>query len=242
MKAIKFNCLQYSIVCGLLLMCLPVKAQWAVGLQAGYTHNSLTTSSGYFYDRVYYPQGGLTIGIPVNYAFTEWFSLGAEAAFVQKSYDARRSGYFDILHEKVQNNYFSMPVYVNFSFGGTRLRGFMNVGAYWGTWLSSYRNGAIYCNFTDKTPDYVLGIEDENHIYYYDEKLDFDSRRDNRFEAGAMLGAGISYFISSNIKIFGECRYYYSLTDMQKNYMKKQVPRYNNTFAFQAGFMFLFNK
>lgn len=238
----KLISLRLALIIALQCIMLSAKAQWSVGLQAGYTHNSLTTTSGYFYDRVYHAQGGFTVGVPVRYTFTDWFALGAEATFVQKGYDARRSGFYDVLHEDVSNNYLSVPLYARFSFGGTRLRGFVNAGGYLGGWLSSYRKGTSYENFSLPSSASPTGIEDISNIYHYDEKVKFDSRRDNRFEAGAMVGAGISYQLIANLEIFGECRYYHSLTDMQKDYMKKQVPRYNNTFAFQAGVMFYFGK
>lgn len=243
MKKRKLISLRLAFIIALQCIMFSAKAQWSVGLQAGYTHNSLTTSSGYFYDRVYHAQGGFTVGVPVRYTFTDWFALGAEATFVQKGYDARRSGFYDVLHEDVSNNYLSVPLYARFSFGGTRLRGFVNAGGYLGGWLSSYRKGTNYENFSGSDSESPIGIEDiYTSIYHYDEKVKFDSRRDNRFEAGAMAGAGISYQLIANLEIFGECRYYHSLTDMQKDYMKKQVPRYNNTFAFQAGVMFYFGK
>lgn len=208
----------------LLAVTFSVKAQWSVGVQTGLTSNSLTTTSGYFYDRVYHSKIGLTFAVPVKYAFTDWFTLAAEAAAVQKNYLSKRSGFFEGIYDEANNTYLSVPIYAQFSFGGKRLRGFMNAGAYCGGWVSSFREGNIRRNF-------------DNHIHHYEYYADFDPRKDNRFEAGTMIGTGISYLISSRLQIFGECRYYYSLTDMQKDYMKKQVPRYNNTFAYQIGIM-----
>lgn len=121
MKKRKLISLRLALIIALQCIMLSAKAQWSVGLQAGYTHNSLTTTSGYFYDRVYHAQGGFTVGVPVRYTFTDWLALGAEATFVQKGYDARRSGFYDVLHEDVSNNYLSVPLYARFSFGGTHM-------------------------------------------------------------------------------------------------------------------------
>ena len=54
MKKRKLISLRLAFIIALQCIMLSAKAQWSVGLQAGYTHNSLTTSSGYFYDRVYH--------------------------------------------------------------------------------------------------------------------------------------------------------------------------------------------
>lgn len=80
-------------------------------------------------------------------------------------------------------------------------------------------------------------IEDLTDLYYYDEKYPFNSVRDNRFEAGAVIGLGLQYEINDLLTVLAECRYYYSLTDMQKDYMKMQVPRYLNTMLFQVGLL-----
>lgn len=228
----------------LLVMAIPMQAQWSVGVNMGYTHNSLTTSSGYFYDRVYHPQDGFTVGVPVKYAFNDWFALGGEALFIQKGYDVRRSGFYEPLHQEVSNNYLSVPLYANFSFGGKRLRGFMNVGGYMGYWLSSYTKGTTIHQFNspDNDTNIYYDIEDVNLIHHFDEKVPFDSRRDNRFEAGGMVGAGISYMLTDKIQLAAECRYYHSLTDLQKDYMLFRVPRYNNTFAITAGVSYLLGK
>lgn len=221
----------------------PMRAQWSLGLQAGYTHNSLTTSSSYFYDRVFHPQGGFTLGLPVQYAFTDWFSVGCEATFIQKSYETHRSGYYSILHEEVNNNYLSIPLYAHFSFGGTKLKGFLNAGGYFGGWLSSHAKGTYPSVFSlENSIGNGSHYEDDMFISSYNQKMQFDSRRDNRFEAGGMMGIGMSYLLSPQIQLLGECRYYHSLTDMQKDYMKGKIPRYNNTFAFQAGILFLLGK
>ncbi|WP_459188868.1 hypothetical protein ACGE0T_01900 [Parabacteroides sp. APC149_11_2_Y6] len=60
-------------------------AQWKVGVQAGYTHNSLSTTSGYAYDRNYDALGGFTVGIPVQYEFVDWFALQADLSYTQKT-------------------------------------------------------------------------------------------------------------------------------------------------------------
>lgn len=61
-----------------------VSAQWKVGVQAGYTSNSLSANSGYAYDRTYGSRGGFTVGVPVRYEFVDWFALQAEVSYTQK--------------------------------------------------------------------------------------------------------------------------------------------------------------
>lgn len=221
------------------LSCLTASAQWRAGIQAGYTHNWLYTESGYFYTRTYEPRGGFSIGVPVQYEFEDWFALQAEVSYIQKNYRMQRTGFYSPLHENMTNHYLSIPVLAHFSFGGDHLRGFLNAGFYAGGWLASRRQGAALTSFGDYTEyDYpVESVESLGTLYHYDEKYPFNSTRDNRFEAGAAVGAGLQYEINDLLTVLAECRYYYSLTDLQKDYMKMQVPRYLNTMLIQIGLL-----
>lgn len=75
----------------------------------------------------------------------------------------------------------------------------------------------------------------------YSEKVDFDSRRDNRFDAGVTAGAGVEYRLTPLISLTAEVRHYYGLTNMYKNTTVGD-PRYNTTWTFQAGCMIHLDK
>lgn len=216
----------------------PASAQWRVGVQAGYTRNSLSTSSGYFYDRRYVDLGGVTVGVPVQYEFTDWFALGAEVDYIQKNYGQRRSGFYEPLHEDMTNHYLSVPIYARFSFGGTRLRGFLDAGVYGGGWLSAHREGTVFSMFGTPDDDSNNDVGSLFQLYPYDEKYEFDSRRDNRFEGGALVGIGLECRFTPVWAVQANFRYYRSLTDTQKDYMKERMPRYYDTFALQFGVIF----
>ena len=215
----------------------PASAQWRVGLQGGYAHNSVTPETGCYYDRHYNARGGFTIGVPVQYGFNNWLAVQAEVAYVQKNYEMERTGFYRELGERLTNHYLSVPVFARFSFGGERLRGYLDTGFYAGGWLAARREGATFNMFNSgvsESPDAFGEIVD---LYYYDEKYEFDSRRDNRFEGGALVGVGLEYAVTPRLAVQAGCRYYHSLTDTQKDYMLERAPRYNNTFVFQVGVM-----
>lgn len=216
---------------------MPASAQWRVGLQGGYSYNSLTTEAGYYYDRHYNPRGGFAIGVPVQYGFNGWLAVQAEVDYVQKNYELERTGFFHQLGERLTNHYLSVPVFARFSFGGERLRGYLDAGFYAGGWLAARREGTTFSMFSstyDPNPD---AYGDLTELYDYDEKYEFDSRLDNRFEGGTLIGVGVEYAVTSTWAVQAGCKYYHSLTDTQKDYMLGQVPRYNNTFVFQVGVM-----
>ena len=214
MKSIRLLCLL-----ALVAVCvLPVAAQWRVGFQAGYTHNSLTTESGYFYDRRYVALGGFAAGVPVQYVFNDWLAVQAEVSYVQKNYGMRRSGFFEPLHEDMTNHYLSVPLFARFSFGGKQLRGFLDAGFYAGGWLSSRREGTTFAMFSAPEDDVEnpFDVGDNNILYTYDEKYAFDSRRDNRFEGGALVGVGLEYRFTPVWAVVAECRYHHSLSHMTR--------------------------
>lgn len=221
-----------------------VSAQWKVGFTGGWTHNSITTETGYFYDLRYNPDGGMSFSVPVQYHFNSWLAVGIDVAYMQKNYKKERSGFYHALGEDISGHYLDLPVYAHFSFGGERLRGFLNAGMYLGAWLSSHRKGATFV-WMPTGMDNVGAVTDISDIYYlwnYNEKYVFDTRRDNRFDAGALAGVGISWQLFPHIELLAEARYYYALTDQQKRYMIALVPRYHNTLTIQAGVLFTLGK
>lgn len=237
------NRCRWGVLAALVVLGLPASAQWKAGVTVGGTRNSLETTSGYFYDRTYHAAGGFTAGAVVQREFTNWLAVGGELVFLQKNYDTRRSLFYKPLYEDVKNTFLNVPLYAQFSFGGNRLRGFLNAGAYLGAWLKSTREGTINYFYDELDPTgNIEDIEDFYGMYDYDEPVAFDSRRDNRFDWGLLAGVGLRYQFAKRWEALAECRYYHGLSDLQKDYMLQQVARYNNTFSFSAGVLFRFGK
>lgn len=110
--------------------------------------------------------------------------------------------------------YLSVPLFARFSFGGTKLRGFLDAGFYAGGWLSSWREGTTFASFAENSEeDNPSGIGDVEGLYTYDEKFAFDSRRDNRFEGGALVGVGLEYRLTPVWAVLAECRYLFVYAD-----------------------------
>lgn len=57
-------------------------------------------------------------------------------------------------------------------------------------------------------------------------------------EFGLLAGTGVEYWLQQKYRFFIEARYYYGLSDQQKNYMINQIPRYNDTYVIEASCMF----
>ena len=121
---------------GLALFVYNASAQWKVGVQTGYTHNSLSTESGYAYDRHYDALGGFTVGVPVQYEFANWFALQADLSYTQKNYALYRSGTYADVRSGDKKWIHATAGLHPFLFRGEKLRGFINAGAYMGYWIA----------------------------------------------------------------------------------------------------------
>lgn len=109
------------------------------------------------------------------------------------------------------------------------------------TWdIGCQPTASITRNVDETGEDNGYFLNDKN-IVAYSEKVDFDSRRDNRFDAGVTAGAGVEYRLTPLISLTAEVRHYYGLTNMYKNTTVGD-PRYNTTWTFQAGCMIHLDK
>jgi hypothetical protein len=205
---------------------------WHVGLSTGYTNNWLYTSIG---DRAFteYRNGdGFEIAIPVRYQFTEWFALQMEIQYIQKNYIWNRTELYQNIYTETTNSFIDFPLMAQFSFGGQRLRGFLDAGGYIGFWAAGHRKGS-----EREYTVYAFDIDNSSFYHNFDEKYEFDSRRDNRFDAGLLCGIGLQYELKPML-FFIEGRFNYGLTDLQKDYQYDLIPRINNTVVIQIGVLF----
>jgi hypothetical protein len=202
---------------------------WYIGLEGGRTYNMLYSSTGYRAFTEYQNKYGWTVGIPVRYQFFDWFALQTAFQYVQKNHGLDRT---KNIHSEWTNSYLELPLLTHFSFGGKKLRGFLNTGGYIGFWADNHIKGSSMGLSVNPFND-VLQDEYES----YDEKVAWNSERDNRFEAGLLAGVGIQYAFST-CTIYAEGRFNYGLTDMQKDYMSRQVPKINDTIIMQLGVLF----
>lgn len=200
-------------------------AQWKIGATVGGDYNHYSINKQYLYDYSFKGRWGWTAGVMGQYNFTDWFGLRADLNWTQKNRRVTR----DLTPEDVKyyNNYLQLPVMASFSFGGSKLRGFCNVGVYGGYWMGSRKSGVEYNGFTQRA-------------YSVTQKVDFNSDRDKRWDCGLVGGLGLEYRFAEHWGAQVELRYYYSTTSVQKQYTRLKDYRYNSTTALQAGICYYF--
>lgn len=202
-------------------------SRWSVGVFGGITSNHHVIDVLYATDMKYTDLGGYSAGATVSCHPKGWLSLRADVAMVQKNYRMDRDNrYLPFVYTESSNTYLSLPVTAVLSLGRTfRVCGV--VGGYVGYWLSGRREGQSL-----SVTYLTTGNQDDT---FFDEEYVFNDVRDNRFEAGIVFGAALRCTVAKKLDLCAELRWYYGLTDVQKNYQQNLNPRYNTTRSLQFG-------
>ncbi len=221
------------ILCLAALSVLPAAAvSWFMGFEGGYDYNAYHINTQYAYDLRYSGASGLTVGIPVQVNIYDWLAVRMDLQYQQKNHFLYRTHSYENLYTHTHDHYLQLPVLVNFSFGGERVRGYSSIGGYMGCWLASRRNGAA---LTCVTPSEELG----GAVYDFDEYRTLERKHDNRFDAGLAANLGLRVKIDERMYFFAEAAVYYSLVSTEKTRdLVSPTPRYNTTYALQVGLLF----
>ncbi|MBR1517853.1 MAG: PorT family protein [Bacteroidales bacterium] len=209
--------------------------RWSFGLEGGWDENTpVITMPDYASDMKYLKSSGYSFGLSAKYRILNWLYGRAEVLWLQKNYNMNRTALGNsgsLLNASYVNNYLSVPVTAMVSFG-YNFRVFAYAGGYVGYWMSGSRSGNTF------SMNYLL--YGDLSSTEYDEPWEFDENRDNRFDAGLVYGLGVSLLVAKHFDISVEGRYYYGLTDVQKDYMSFRTPHYNTTLSIQAGVAYKF--
>lgn len=201
-----------------MLFCGGATAQWAVGVRTGWTGTSISRYDGGRMDENYSPLGGMEVGLQGRYKVSDWLAVRADLSLMQRSHRMDRNlNYLDPVYTEHINSYIMLPVTADFSFGGEQLRGHLLAGGYGGYWASERRCGQTYW-----MTDYYVYFEP------FDEMREITDE-DQRLNAGAAVGAAITYSANSKWEVGVETMYYYDLTSHHRGTPHLADPRYLNT-------------
>ena len=214
-----------------LLSVMPMAADgmWRLGVNGGATWNHYAIDKQYMTDYRFPAGWGGTAGMYAQYNFFDWLGLRAGAYYAQRNYRHTRSQYAGMLNVRYENNYMLFPVTVDFSFGGKKVRGYVDLGVYGGAWLASHRSGKDYVS--------VGGTGS----YEFSEPVIFNAQRDERGDFGYTGGVGILYRFHPHWMAQVEAVCYYSVVSATKQYMQHVKDyRYHTTVGMQAGVSYVF--
>ena len=205
----------------------PAYAQWRAGVTMGRAWNHYTVDKHYMTDWHYEGLWGWTLGATGQYDLNDWLAVRADVNWTQKNHRQYRTAMMTPTNYDTRNRYLQLPVMASMSFGGQKVRGFVNLGAYGGYWLSSSIKGGFLNTFSDE-------------VTAVDESMDFNDERDQRWDAGFVGGIGVEYGFAKHWAAQVEARCYYSIVSTQKDYMQLKDPKYNTTIGLQAAIYYIF--
>lgn len=219
---------------------LPVKAQWSVGVLAGADYNDYTFRKGYAENYYYGGKRGFELTVPVQYQVKEWLGVRADLSYVQKGHHTRRTEPYAGEWSNTRDHYLQLPLMASFSVGGPKVRAWANPGVYAGYWLESHWTG-VSQPVTDENNSITLVEDNPSLGYHFNEKIPFNSQRDNRWDAGltGVVGVGWRFLPAVEARLEGVC--WYSLVDRASGSAHNLAPRYDTTYAVRAGFVYYFN-
>lgn len=201
-----------------------VKAQFGIGLKGGLDFNSVTRSNSGRIDETYHAKNGADYGLILSYQINEWFALRANVEMLSRSHTMKRNlNAVKGLYTDYNNQYLTVPVMADFTFGGTKVRGHFLMGGYVSYWMMANVSGNTFDLY--------------NKIRPFDEKMEFNEYH-NRFVAGLAAGPGLSVDLSDNISLELDALLYYDLMSYMKVSKVSSDPRYNNTASLTLGVIY----
>ncbi len=174
-----------------------VSAQWRAGGYGGLSWCERSIQSGYDYVRLRFADTGGMAGLMGQYNFKDWLGVRTDVNVQWRNFHER----YSIVGERYsyRNMYVNVPVMANFSFGGKKLRGYVNLGGYAGIWACRNVDSRQWNNGSDAS---------DRHSEVSQSGF---SAADKRIDAGAAGGVGLSYQFFSNWIANAECLLYYGL-------------------------------
>lgn len=235
-KQIVFFCaLLYVSIC-------TCKAQFSIGIDAGYNYNHLNTDIQNIKFSKITSEGGYSTGLQINYSLTKILSLQTGIDLLQKNYSFTRTGKYTGIYETFTNSYLQIPIAVKLRiFEKKNFQIFFKTGVYGAYWAFAKVNGTTLNIFnstntinSDRKIIQYLSITD------YSENYQFNDAKDNRHEFGLNTGICIHYALNRKYLVLIESSYFQSFTDQQKKYMVMQFSKINQTLSISIGCLMTF--
>ncbi len=201
-----------------------VNAQLGIGLKGGLDVNSVTRSNAGRVDETYHAKNGLDLGLVLRYQVNEWFAMRANVEMLSRSHTMKRNlNAVKGIYTDYNNQYLTVPVMADFTFGGTKVRGHFIMGGYVSYWMKANVSGNTF--------------DLNGNTIQFDEKMEFNEYH-NRFVAGIVAGPGLSCELSDKVSLELDALLYYDLMSYMKISKVSADPRYNNTGSLTLGVIY----
>lgn len=228
---------KYFFVLLIFILAYNAQSQSALGLEAGLSSNYLNTNIINNAASTIKPDLGFLAGFAYYFKIKKRLVGEVGTNIIQKNYSLNRTDSLTGIYESFENTYLQSPLMMRGIYGN-RLKVFADIGLYGAYWFAGKVKGTIPDIFSSNSNSNINGQSRESfQLSSYNEKYKFDRKRDNRWEFGWIVGAGIQHPLNKKFSFFVKGACYQSLTDQQKRHIVNQIPKYNRTFTFSLGMM-----
>lgn len=214
-------------------------AQWQLGIKGGINIaevvQDVSNVQGAYSVPMALGQGGLL----VNYRFNEHFALQTELLYAQKGYmiyrkaDKSQTWILTTDWWALTNNYLQVPMMVQGIVPlNKRFSMFASAGAYGAYWLSGEWMGRLVGQ--------GFGGSGRSEPYVFDEDWGINQRKDNRWEVGLSLGAGITASVWKGT-LAAEARFEQGLSDLHQFNGSRPISysgKKNRVYAFTLAYLY----
>ena len=186
---------------------------FAIGGKAGMTFSKMAFTPGVEQSML----SGMTAGVAVRYTEENFFALIGEFEETDFAYSRTLT-------------YVQLPLLTHIYFGGSKVKGFVNLGPSVGYMISN----SISSNFDYENPAAVEGFPIENR---HTGQMTLPIK--NKFDYGILGGAGVEFIIKKRHSIMLEGRYYYGLGSIFSSTKKDEFSASRgNSIEITIGYLF----
>ncbi|MBZ4191927.1 outer membrane beta-barrel protein [Niabella beijingensis] len=216
--------------------------QFGAGVSLGASQNKTTSNAAPFNSRQK-ALTGLFLDLQATYDLRSWLSLQADIEYIQKNTRLDRTGFYQDNYTSNYFNFLQLPVTARFTLGTGKFQGFLNLGGFMGYCLNGRLKG-VTSNIIDYAEPTIPNpkISELFGAIHFDENYRFEESRDNRFEAGYVVGGGLQYSASRSCRVFVQTRHYHDITNQYKEAELFPVRSYNQSFQISIGTSFNLSK
>ncbi|MDX2189217.1 MAG: porin family protein [Bacteroidota bacterium] len=220
--------------------------QLAVGIRGGYSHawvdkvdtRNISNTKQENID-------GFNLGATTEYAFNYFFALRMDIYYCQKGYKvtktpteqspAQNTGGLGNDTWQVNMNYLMVPILPTLFYATKKYKFFAYSGPSVGYWGWGTKSGSFYVNDLGGN---TIKVKSETENYPFIDNYNYGNQKDNRWDVGATIGAGMGILIKYG-EIFIEGRYNHGFTDaiaFRGTPPPTHTPRYNRNVEINLGF------
>ncbi|WP_298391292.1 outer membrane beta-barrel protein [Hydrotalea sp.] len=213
--------------------------QFYLGSQAGYANNHLNTNNALAKNN---DGSGYVVSGNCYYFFKKAF-IETDIMLISKNYTFQKPGNYNAIYQQYKNNYVQLPLVFGFhAFKKHQFSVVVEGGFFIAYWLQARIKGVLPNVYNSIDSMSSNGrIMQYAYLTQYSIKYTF-TNSDNRWELGWIGGVGIQYAIKPNTILLLNGKYFYSLTNKQKNDHNNQIQGYNETGLISVGVLLKFCK